>query len=117
MAVSADDKLEVFNNIVLDTLNNHAPQLKLQLSGKPSPWLTADFQRCMHRRDHLCKQFRTSRLQATWEEYKNVRNKVNNKTQYAKREYFKSSFDSDISTKSLWSVYYKLTGTYSKLGC
>ena len=117
MAVSADDKLDAFNQLVLDALDEHAPRLKLRVKGKPAPWLTADIRKCMHRRDHLRKEFRISRRQSTWDEYKNIRNKVNNKIRFSKCEYFKSSFDKDISSKSLWSVYSKLTGNKAKKDC
>lgn len=77
----------LFKNILLNTINIHAPIVKKRIKGKRCPWLTADIRTQMSNRDKILRKARKTKKDSDWLIYKQLKNRCNNMVKHAKRKY------------------------------
>jgi hypothetical protein len=78
---------DFFKDILLKTINIHAPMVKKRIKGKRCPWLTGDIRTQMSDRDKILRKARKSNNVSDWLIYKQLKNRCNNTVKHAKRKY------------------------------
>jgi hypothetical protein len=75
--------LKLFNNIVKDTFDLHAPEIVRKVRGETGPWLNSDLRKLMIDRDRMLRKARNTKEEMHWSLYKKLRNSCNNKLRFA----------------------------------
>ena len=70
-----------FNNIS----NKHAPFKVMRVRNKPNPWITPEIVKLMNKIDHIHKKACKDKNSVLWQEYKQLRNDINNRVRHAKK--------------------------------
>ena len=99
-----NDKVEVFNTILLDVLNQHAPVKTVRIKKKPAPWFTTSIRKEMDVRNKLFKVFEKNRLTESWEAFKIQRNSVTSLQRKAKKQYFHRLLKNNVHPSTLWNT-------------
>lgn len=83
-----NDKINFFNNSLLNLFDAYAPLTTRRFTKKYTPWLTDNLKFIMKLRDNAKKRYRVSQLPAHWEYYKSLRNLANKTLNLEKKAYF-----------------------------
>lgn len=103
MEHNIDDKINIFNNLILALFNKHAPLKKVRVSKPKAPWLTPDLKIFMKQRDLALQKFKQTHLEHDWIEYKRLRNFTLSVVRKEKKKYINSLCD-EKNTRKLWST-------------
>ncbi len=88
---SLSDMINNFNITLGSLLDQHAPIITREITPRPNaPWYTEDIRNEKHKRRKMERTWRTSRLEANKQLYRQQCNKVNNMIIDAKKEYYSS---------------------------
>ena len=102
-------------SILVETLNRHAPFITKRVKGKPSPWLTVEVKRHVNVCDQLKREAKKSGKQCDWIAYNRKRNFVNNEIKRAKRSYFNTELQENVTKpERFWKIIKKLFPTINK---
>ena len=71
---NVDEKLTIFNEIFLNTLDKHAPVKTIKVRGKSCPFITSEIKASMIKRDQLHSLFRKTRDHYDWLNFREARN-------------------------------------------
>ena len=117
-ALNINDKLETFNNVVIDLFNKHAPIHKVKIKRPVAPWLTSDIRTQYNRRDAIL--IKLHKLQAKKSplfidqinllktSYKEAKNHCNYITRIAKKKLFEDNINKNANnSKELWKFLKK----------
>ena len=106
---SANTAYKQLKEILLDTLERHAPTVQKTVKGKPSPWLTEEVKRHMNTRDQLNRKAQKSNNPSDFRNYRKKKNFVTNEINRSKRNYFKTKLQ-EYHNKSdkLWQTIKKI---------
>jgi len=99
-----DKKLEIFNNLLLEHINQHFPIKTARVTRPPAPWITNDIRILMKERDASHAAFRLSKLEVDKNRYKKLRNSVTYKLRKAKIQYYHKFFGAHRDSKSQWNI-------------
>ena len=120
---NVDAAAEVFTNKFKYILNIHAPWIRFQERKSFTPWLTEATKKCMKDRDFWKKTAKdlansggSCQAQAhAWENYKKLRNRINNKKKYEECLY-KAELLSEVAhcSKTLWQSAKSVLGWKSQ---
>ena len=73
----ADDMVDAMNSLIRDCIDRHAPLKRTKVTRPPAPWLqTDDIRLLQSERDHLRKQAHENGSEASWNAFREVRNKI-----------------------------------------
>lgn len=97
-----DEKLQIFNRLLLECYDRHAPMQRVHFKHMPAPWLTAEIKKLMTRRDCVRRAWRRSGDHNTFATYKSLRNTVQNLVRAAKAEYYNSVLDRTNNAVETW---------------
>ena len=100
-----EDKVEVFNTLLLDVLNQHAPLKTVRIKKKPAPWITTSIRNEMDVRNKLFKVFKKNKLTVSWEAFKVQRNRVTSLQRKAKKQYFHRLLKNNVHPSTLWEHF------------
>ncbi|KAJ8732167.1 hypothetical protein PYW08_014897 [Mythimna loreyi] len=100
-ATTVDDKVSVFNNIVTELYDRHAPVRRVKLKRPPAPWMNQEILMAMRRRDRAFRRFKGDRSEENWDSFKTHRNRCNQKIRNAKRRHILSNITSS-SSADIW---------------
>ena len=109
-----DDKVDIFNSLLLEVLNLHAPLKTVRTKKKPAPWISKSIRDEMDLRHKLYKMFKTNQLLVSWEAFKAQRNRVTSLQCKAKKEYFHQLLKNKAHPSALWKTL-KATGASPSL--
>ncbi len=108
-----DNKVEIFNNILIELFNKHAPIKTFKTCRPPAPWLTDTIKKEYQKRDKLHNKYRkllknsnsdSLVVSAAEDKYKVAKNKCNKLTRQAKVLLFKTKINNNLnSSKHLWA--------------
>ena len=98
------DKTDIYNLLLSDILDLHAPLKKVKARKHNAPWITRDLRKKMIYRDRLHRKFLQTRLKADYERYKQFRNQVTKWQRSAKRDYVTELVRKKIHPSNLWSA-------------
>jgi hypothetical protein len=97
--------VKLFNEIVKDIFDRHAPEIVRKVRGKPCPWLDSDLRKLMIDRDRMLRKARKTKEERHWSLYKKLRNSCNNKLRFAKSSYQKDLLNQNAGNpKKFWST-------------
>jgi len=103
LAVTVDDKVEAFTNIMHNLLDKHAPLISRRVTRGPAPWITDDIRILQKQRDAAYSKSKRTKNPDDWSVYKTLRNRTQQLIRNARTRYFYNSFSKIQSTKSLWN--------------
>ena len=106
MTDDVDEKLDLFEQMFISVLNDHAPVVvKRVKTVKQPPWFNADLAQSIAARDRLFNSAKTSTDPHAMAVYRRARNRVNHDIRKAKREFFLNSLEKKIakSTRNMES--------------
>lgn len=83
-----NEKLSYFNDVLISTLDMHAPVRSIKVKSRPCPFVTTEIKELMKTRDLLHHEFKLTRLPASWATYKHYRNLVKSTLRNAETTYF-----------------------------
>jgi hypothetical protein len=93
----------------------HAPLQSRKVRNRKAPWLTDAIKKSMNRRDYLKKKAIKTNSTACHNAYKSLRNEINKKMMYAKRDYYTNCVDRNRNnTKQMWKHINQLVNKNSR---
>ncbi|CAB3981747.1 Hypothetical predicted protein [Paramuricea clavata] len=102
---NVDEKLTIFNEIFLNTLDKHAPVKTIKVRGNSCPFITPEIKASMIKRDQLHSLFRKTRDHYDWLNFREARNFTKTARVNAQKEYvLKEVQQHRNNTGSLWKV-------------
>jgi len=104
-----DRDFDKMNKFAVAILNKHAPEKKMLVRGKFSPWLTADVRCSMKLRNKMHKIAKNSNLPEDWKRFRQARNSTNNLVTSSKKRYFSDKFEKECKSEDMWETINKLT--------
>ena len=95
----------VFTNMFKQILDLHAPWVRFQQRKRFSPWVSIETAELIKKRDeakaHASAQAKLGQRESeAWKNYKNLRNKINNKLKYEENEYKKKIMQKSLESPS-----------------
>nr|CAI5870126.1 unnamed protein product [Callosobruchus analis] len=105
-SVELDRKVEIFNTLILELFDKHAPIKTVKITKKRAPWLTDNIKLLMKFRDNALCQFKRSRDPSKWDYYKQLRNFIQTAYENEKRAYLQFQINNDLNKR--WMLYRSL---------
>ncbi|CAH2230669.1 jg4221 [Pararge aegeria aegeria] len=99
-ANSIDDKLNIFNSILIGLYDIHAPLRPIKIKHLPAPWLTNDIKALMSKRNAAKGKYKLNPSAANLIKYKKLRNQCSRLCRDAQRKYIHSSVDQKNTGKT-----------------
>ena len=100
-----NSKLDLFNELFLDTLNRHAPMKYIKIKGRPHKFMGKEIKQLMKNRDQCLKSFRKSKNLEDWNNYKQLKNAVKLSITNAESKYVCNQIEKNKdNSKSMWKV-------------
>ncbi|KAK3918793.1 Bifunctional dihydrofolate reductase-thymidylate synthase [Frankliniella fusca] len=103
-----DAKLLVFNQLLLELYDRHAPLRVHYVKRYPKPWISSELILLMNQRDQAYRRSRRTKLSCDISIYKKLRNHVNKVKRDAKVNYAYSVFNNAKSSKEMWDALKKV---------
>lgn len=96
-----DQKVNLFNNIILELYDRHAPVRLVKVKREPAPWITSEIQDAMARKDRAKRKYERRPTTDNLSHYKIARNRCNHLCQTARRKHFHDNLV-DRSSGDVW---------------
>ena len=102
--LDTENKVTVFNNIITELFDKHAPYKQFRPKFGRTPWLTEEIKKIMDDRDTFKIIFNRDRNNVeALNNYKELKNRVNNEIRKSKIKTFNKKINSNITnTKDFW---------------
>ena len=100
---SPDDKLYVFEELVNNCLDIHAPWTTSRGKKRRLPWISPEIQKAIDLRNKLCRCFQNSSCPDVWSTYKKQRNIVTRLLCDSKKSYFEDMITKSTLPTVLWT--------------
>ena len=97
-----DSKVQIFNDRLLKCVDKHAPLKRICFRNLPAPWLTIEIRRAMRERDVLRRRWRRTKNAVAHDNYKTMRNLVQNLIRTAKKKYYMDIFSCMDRPANIW---------------
>jgi len=106
---TVDEKIETFNNLVLQLYDKHAPQKTKRMTKKfPAPWMTSTVRDLMTDRDLSYRRYRRDKSDVNLQNYKRLRNKTNQAIRNAKLRFMHRLIDPNMTQRDVWKNVHSL---------
>ena len=100
-----DDKLDIFNSLFHQILDQHAPVKTVKLRARPNPFIDDNIRSLMRSRDHWQRLARQTNDPAMWSGYRNFRREVKREIRIAQREFVEQQIrQNPNNTRSIWKT-------------
>jgi len=99
-----NSKLEIFNGIITDVMDKHAPLKTFTAKQTSQPWMTKFIRKLIKKRNKLRIKYLRTNSAPDYEKFKDMRNYVKQEIRSAKAKFFYSKFDMCMSSKSTWAT-------------
>ena len=97
-----EDKLDIFNSLVTECIDRHAPIKRIKCTRPPAPWLKSlDIQQLISERNRKRYLPHLTQKTSDWTEYRAVRNKLKHAIRTAKKKFLTSAL-SDKRLRNIW---------------
>lgn len=104
-ASDIDNKVAIFNDMIINLFNVHAPLRVVRVTKGKAPWLTDTLKLIMKRRDNALIKFKSTKSKNDWEFYKQLRNYTLAAIRAEKKSYINSvAIKNSINSKETWTV-------------
>ncbi|CAG9134498.1 unnamed protein product [Plutella xylostella] len=97
-----DERVTMFNSLLTNLFNKHAPLRPVRVKQLPAPWLTDKIKGFMTKRDHAKYRYKKQPTEENLKAYKELRNRCNRVCRDAKRRYIHTSIE-NCDTSQLWN--------------
>jgi hypothetical protein len=97
-----DDKVNRFNDILLNVLNIHAPIKQVKAKHYSAPWFNNDIRASLKARNKARKRYIKSSSPIDFAVYREVRNKTKQMIKNAKIKFFHGIFNSSTNAEVIW---------------
>ena len=106
---------EIWKELFLEVLDNHAPLQHKKIRTKKVPWITSAIKQLIITRDRLKRKAIITNLEIDWLNYKTSRNKVNIQLRNAKKNYYSTKIsDQKCNPKEAWKTINDILGRQRK---
>ena len=106
---------EIWKELFLEVLDNHAPLQHKKIRTKKVPWITSAIKQLIITRDRLKRKAIITNLEIDWLNYKTTRNKVNIQLRNAKKNYYSTKIsDQKCNPKEAWKTINDILGRQRK---
>ena len=96
-------------NMLINSIDKHAPLRLKRVGKKKSPWVTSQFKQKMRKRDFLKKKTIQTGDTLIWQQYKYSRNRLNNEIKKVKGQYFTDNLEANKKNQnSTWKLITEL---------
>ena len=118
---NVNDCVYVWNKLLADVMNEHAPIKTRTTSRPPMPWMTPEIAKLISDRDFYLKKAKRDKSSNLWMKRKNLRNDVHRHIEKAKSDYYINILqECRGDSAKLWKAFNqvlpsKLTSTFSSL--
>lgn len=99
---NVDVKVQIFNEVLINCLNKHAPYRAIRPRHLPAPWLTREIKSLMKERDKVRRAWKRKRTDAGYAQFKHLRNMVQYRVRRAKEEYYLTEFQNVHEPNLTW---------------
>ena len=96
-----DEKLELFNSLLTELFDKHAPFRPIKLKHLPAPWLTQEIRALMLKRNRAKCKYKLNPSDINLTKYKHLRNRCSKVCRDAQRQYIHSSIENSKPSK-IW---------------
>ena len=87
-----EDKLDIFNNLVTECIDRHAPLKRIKCTRPPAPWLKSlDIQQLISERNRKRYLSHLTQKTSDWTAYRTVRNKLKHAIRTTKKKFLASA--------------------------
>lgn len=100
-ADAVDDKVNIFNKLLIKLYDKHAPIHPVRMKRPPAPWLNDDIRKAMRWRDSLRRKHKKTPSEVAWNNFKSARNRVNQMCRNAKRQYIHKAIET-CTQQNIW---------------
>lgn len=97
-----DHKVHMFNFMLLECIDKHAPLEKVHVKNLPAPWITTELKVAMRERDLARRLWRRKRDASSYNNFKAFRNKIQSLVRTAKRTYYLAIFSQPDNPAETW---------------
>ena len=97
-----DEKVEAFNDMILQLYDKHAPIKTRRITRQPAPWMTENIRALMNERDAVYRRYRRSKDLTDLKIYRQLRNKTNQTIRNAKLRYVHTLIQPSINSSNMW---------------
>ena len=109
-----NDMISVFNELISNHINEHAPLKTIRVTCPTAPWMKdtdiVDLQQKCHQLRTLCH---TTNRETDWNDFRNVRNKLKTKIKSTKSNFYRKALSSKKSSE-VWKVIHKILNPNGK---
>ena len=99
-----EEKLEIFNEMLLSVINTHAPLKKIRVTRPPAPWMKKDeVVRLKSARNRLRYHAHQVHDQQTWKKFKELKRNLKKKIREVKTSFYKQALSSS-KPKEVWKI-------------
>ena len=103
MTIALNDQVDVFNELFLEALNQHATVKRVKIRSKPSPFITPEIRQLMRTRDQWRKLAGKTNDPLHWNGYRFFRQEVKKEIRVAEKVHVRSQIpDSNGNSNSIW---------------
>ena len=105
---TVDGKVDLFNKLFTDYLEQHAPISKKKVTRPPAPWLK-HFEICNPKQTRNEFRYNAHQTQSEddWRKYREVRNKLKKKIRTTKCNFYKNTLNSN-RPKEVWKIIHRI---------
>ena len=110
-----EDKLEIFNALITQYLEDHAPLKRIKITRAPAPWMKdldiVSLQNQCREWRHKCHQPNNS--ETDWEKFRYYRNKLKKSIKTTKKQFYRKALQSK-KPKEVWSIIHRILSPNQK---
>ena len=100
-----EDKLNAFNTLFNQVLDQHVPVKTVKMRTRPCPFINDNIRALMKARDHWQKLARRTNDPAVWSGYKNFRNEVKRELRLAQKAFVEGQIRQNVNdTNTMWKT-------------
>ena len=103
-----DEQLETLNTLISECLERHAPLRKVRVTRPPAPWMKDPLiEELQKKRDDARFTAHQTSTDATWHEFRSVRNKLKSAIRTARKVFIEKALYSNKS-REVWKVIHRV---------
>ena len=100
-----DDRVDTFNSLFLEILNDHAPIKRIKIKSGPNPFITPEIRQLMKTRDTWHKRAIKTKDKLHWNAYRFFRQEVKREIRIAEKKHIRTELlNSNGNSNSIWKV-------------
>lgn len=97
-----DQKVELFNELIIDLFNRLAPERQIRVTRPPAPWMTENIKALKSKREAALRKAKRTKNENDKLAYRTLRNRTKQEIRNAKRRHIRQA-TSNLSTRLAWS--------------